>query len=78
MSSFSDKLKCFIKSRSKGFWVAFAGAALLLITAIIYSATFGASTQVNLGFQPIVLVLSLIGVVGFGALSAFKIGRAHV
>ncbi len=68
-----ENVKKFFRSKSWGFYVSLSGAVLLLVTAIIYSVTFSASEHINLNFEAWVLVVALLGVVGFAALSAFEV-----
>lgn len=66
-----ESVKNFFRGKSWGFYVAFAGAVLLLVTAVVYSVTFSISEHINLNFEASVLVLSLIGAVAFAGLSVF-------
>ena len=72
-----ENIKEFFRSRSWGFYVSLSGAALLLVTAIVYSVTFSLSEHINLNFEAGVLVVALLGVVGFSVLSAFKVTRPY-
>ncbi len=68
-----ENVKKFFRGKSWGFYVSLAGAILLLVTAIIYSVTFGMSEHINLNFEVWVLVVALLGVAGFAALSVFEV-----
>ena len=57
-----ENVKKFFRGKSWGFYVSLAGAILLLVTAIIYSVTFGMSEHINLNFEVWVLVVALLGV----------------
>lgn len=68
-----EKFKEFFKAKGAGFYIALSGAALLLITAVIYSVTFSISDHINLNFEVGVLLVSLLGVIAYAGLSVFKV-----